>query len=126
MNKKRYTMGNRKDHEMTGALRVGRWRIGALRGATFSGLLLCMAALLAGCSKDPAGEPGSPQGGVVPVSFAAPAIGQETGAQSASAASQAQNGQSPGTRAALAENTTVRVVAFTAATGNPVQANYVA
>ena len=99
---------------------------GVLRGATFSGLLLCMAALLAGCSKDPAGEPGSPQGGVVPVSFAAPAIGQETAAQSASAASQAQNGQSPATRAALAENTTVRVVAFTAATGNPVQANYVA
>ncbi len=97
-----------------------------LRGATFSGLLLCMAALLAGCSKDPAGEPGSPQGGVVPVSFAAPAIGQETAAQSASAASQAQNGQSPATRAALAENTTVRVVAFTAATGNPAQANYVA
>ena len=99
---------------------------GVLRGATFSGLLLCMAALLAGCSKDPAGEPGSPQGGVVPVSFAAPAIGQETAAQSASAASQAQNGQSPATRAALAENTTVRVVAFTAATGNPAQANYVA
>ena len=99
---------------------------GVLRGATFSGLLLCMAALLAGCSKDPAGEPGSPQGGVVTVSFAAPAIGQETGAQIASAASQAQNGQSPGTRAALAENTTVRVVAFTAATGNPAQANYVA
>ena len=99
---------------------------GVLRGATFSGLLLCMAALLAGCSKDPAGEPGSPQGGVVTVSFAAPAIGQETGAQIASAASQAQNGQSPATRAALAENTTVRVVAFTAATGNPAQANYVA
>ena len=99
---------------------------GVLRGATFSGLLLCMAALLAGCSKDPAGEPGSPQGGVVTVSFAAPTIGQETGAQIASAASQAQNGQSPATRAALAENTTVRVVAFTAATGNPAQANYVA
>ena len=119
-------MENRKDHEMTGALRGGRWRIGALRGATFSGLLLCMAALLAGCSKDPAGEPGSPQGGVVTVSFAAPAIGQETAVQIASAASQAQNGQSPATRAALAENTTVRVVAFTAATGNPAQANYVA
>ena len=44
-------MENRKDHEMTGALRGGRWRIGALRGATFSGLLLCMAALLAGCSE---------------------------------------------------------------------------
>ena len=86
-------------------------------------LLLCMAALLAGCSKDPAA---GPEGGVVTVSFAAPAIGQETGAQIASAASQAQNGQSPATRAALAENTTVRVVAFTAATGNPAQANYVA
>ena len=96
---------------------------GVLRGATFSGLLLCMAALLAGCSKDPAA---GPEGGVVTVSFAAPAIGQETGAQIASAASQAQNGQSPATRAALAENTTVRVVAFTAATGNPAQANYVA
>ena len=109
-------MEYRKKNSITGVLRV----------ATFSGLLLCMAALLAGCSKDPAGEPGSPQGGVVTVSFAAPAIGQETGAQIASAASQAQNGQSPATRAALAENTTVRVVAFTAATGNPAQANYVA
>ena len=116
MNKKRDKMEYRKKNSITGVL----------RGATFSGLLLCMAALLAGCSKDPAGEPGSPQGGVVTVSFAAPAIGQETGAQIASAASQAQNGQSPATRAALAENTTVRVVAFTAATGNPVQANYVA
>jgi hypothetical protein len=116
MNKKRDKMEYRKKNSITGVL----------RGATFSGLLLCMAALLAGCSKDPAGEPGSPQGGVVTVSFAAPAIGQETGAQIASAASQAQNGQSPGTRAALAENTTVRVVAFTAATGNPAQANYVA
>ena len=113
MNKKRDKMEYRKKNSITGVL----------RGATSSGLLLCMAALLAGCSKDPAA---GPEGGVVTVSFAAPAIGQETGAQIASAASQAQNGQSPGTRAALAENTTVRVVAFTAATGNPVQANYVA
>lgn len=113
MNKKRDKMEYRKKNSITGVL----------RGATFSGLLLCMAALLAGCSKDPAA---GPEGGVVTVSFAAPAIGQETAAQSASAASQAQNGQSPATRAALAENTTVRVVAFTAATGNPVQANYVA
>ena len=113
MNKKRDKMEYRKKNSITGVL----------RGATFSGLLLCMAALLAGCSKDPAA---GPEGGVVTVSFAAPAIGQETAAQSASAASQAQNGQSPATRAALAENTTVRVVAFTAATGNPAQANYVA
>ena len=113
MNKKRDKMEYRKKNSITGVL----------RGATFSGLLLCMAALLAGCSKDPAA---GPEGGVVTVSFAAPAIGQETAVQIASAASQAQNGQSPATRAALAENTTVRVVAFTAATGNPVQANYVA
>ena len=123
-------MQTRKDHHKTGTL----------RGAIFAGLLLCGAVLLAlaGCTKEPAEGPGGPKGGVVTVSFATPAIGETAAAaQTQNAARQtprnalsrtsgASAAALPATRAALAGNTTVRVVAFTAATGNPVQANYVA
>ena len=80
-----------------------------------AGACLLAAALLLGCSKEPLDAPGG-KGSPVLVEFSV------AGLEDMLPAAQG----TPGTKAALANNTTVRVIAYKQASGNPLQANYVA
>ena len=80
-----------------------------------AGACLLAAALLLGCSKESLDAPGG-KGSPVLVEFSV------AGLEDMLPAAQG----TPGTKAALANNTTVRVIAYKQASGNPLQANYVA
>lgn len=79
-------------------------------------LALCTAALFlaGGCSESPSGEDRGPR---VKVGFAAPDIEPAEGVSAADA---------PGSKAALAEKTTVRVLVYVPGSANPSAANYIA
>ena len=82
---------------------------------TAGACLLAAVTLLLGCSKEPLDAPGG-KGSPVLVEFSV------AGLEDMLPAAQGI----PGTKAALANNTTVRVIAYKQASGNPLQANYVA
>lgn len=77
-------------------------------------LSLATLALTGGCSENPSGEDGMPR---VKVGFAAPDIEPAEGVSAAAA---------PGSKAALADKTTVRVIVFRPNSGTPSSANYIA
>ena len=82
---------------------------------TAGACLLAAVTLLLGCSKESLDAPGG-KGSPVLVEFSV------AGLEDMLPAAQG----TPGTKAALANNTTVRVIAYKQASGNPLQANYVA